>query len=86
MTTADKNKYSKGTHISERKFRHLIKCFSLDLNAYETSQITKKRKISKSTERNIRANLPRKYQKINRRLLRLVWILYSKKRFLVSLV
>ena len=40
MTTPNKNKYSKGTHISERKFRHLIKCFSLDLNAYETSQIT----------------------------------------------
>jgi len=39
MTTANKNKYSKGTHISERKFRHLIKCFSLDLNAHETSQI-----------------------------------------------
>jgi hypothetical protein len=34
------NKYSKGTHISERKFRQLIKCFSLDLNAYETSKIT----------------------------------------------
>jgi len=35
MATANKNKYSKGTHISERKFRQLIKCFSLDLNAYE---------------------------------------------------
>ena len=25
MTTANKNKYSKGTHILERKFRHLFK-------------------------------------------------------------
>ena len=24
MTTANKNKYSKGTHISKRKFRHLL--------------------------------------------------------------
>ena len=40
MSTPNKNKYSKGTHISEYKFRQLIKCFSLDLNAYETSNIT----------------------------------------------
>jgi transposase-like protein len=40
MATPNKNKYLKGTHISERKFRQLIKCFSLDLNAYETSKIT----------------------------------------------
>lgn len=40
MATPNKNKYSKGTHISEHKFRQLIKCFSLDLNAYETSNIT----------------------------------------------
>jgi len=41
MATPNKNKYVKGTHILERKFRQLIKCFSLDLNAYETSNITK---------------------------------------------
>ena len=40
MATPNKNKYLKGTHISECKFRQLIKCFSLDLNAYETSKIT----------------------------------------------
>lgn len=34
------NKYYNRSHISEVKFRQLIKCFSLDLNAYETSQIT----------------------------------------------
>ena len=39
MATPNKNKYSKGTHISERKFRQLIKCFPLDLNAHETSKI-----------------------------------------------
>lgn len=34
------NKYYNRSHISEGKFRELIKCFSLDLNAYETSKIT----------------------------------------------
>ncbi len=29
MATPNKNKYSKGTHISERKFRQLIKWFGL---------------------------------------------------------
>lgn len=35
-----KNKYYNRSHISEGKFRELIKCFSMDLNAYETSKIT----------------------------------------------
>ena len=35
-----KNKYYKRSHISEGKFRHLLKCFALDLNAYETSELT----------------------------------------------
>jgi len=35
-----KNKYYHRSHISEGKFRHLLKCFSLDLNAYEASQLT----------------------------------------------
>ena len=34
------NKYYKYSHIWEAKFRELIKCFSLDLNAYKTSKIT----------------------------------------------
>jgi transposase-like protein len=34
------NKYYRRSHISESKFRQLIKCFSLDLNAYETSKLT----------------------------------------------
>ncbi|MFM7468576.1 MAG: IS1595 family transposase, partial [Vampirovibrionales bacterium] len=40
MTTM-KNKYYKGSHISERKFRELLRCFALDLNAKETSQLTR---------------------------------------------
>ncbi len=40
MGTRPFNKYYKRSHISEAKFRQLIKCFSLDLNAYETSKIT----------------------------------------------
>ena len=35
-----KNKYYKRSHISEGKFRHLLKCFSLDLNAFEAHKIT----------------------------------------------
>jgi len=35
-----KNKYYRRSHISEAKFRHLLKCFSLDLNAYEASELT----------------------------------------------
>ncbi|MDM5147960.1 IS1595 family transposase [Candidatus Persebacteraceae bacterium Df01] len=40
MKSKAKNKYYNRSHISEAKFRQLIKCFSMDLNAYETSQIT----------------------------------------------
>jgi len=40
MVKRAKNKYYNRSHISEAKFRQLIKCFSMDLNAYETSQIT----------------------------------------------
>ena len=32
-----KNKYIKGTHISERKFREILKFFSLDIEAEKTS-------------------------------------------------
>ena len=35
-----KNKYYKRSHISEGQFRHLLKCFSLDLNAFEAHKIT----------------------------------------------
>ena len=34
------NKYYKCSKISEAKFRHLIKCFSLDLTATETAQLS----------------------------------------------
>ena len=40
MDNKAKNKYYNRSHISEAKFRQLIKCFAMDLNAYETSQIT----------------------------------------------
>ncbi len=38
--TKEKNKYYRRSHISENKFRQLLKCFALDLNAYETHQLT----------------------------------------------
>ena len=34
-----KNKYYRRSHISEGVFRHFLRCFALDLNAYETSQL-----------------------------------------------
>ena len=35
-----KNKYIKRSHLSEAKFRQLVKCFSLDLTALQTAEIT----------------------------------------------
>ena len=35
-----KNKYYTRSHISEGKFRHLLRCFAMDLNAYEAHQIS----------------------------------------------
>ena len=35
-----KHKAYKHSHISERKFRELLRAFSIDLNAYEASQLT----------------------------------------------
>lgn len=35
------NKYYKRSKISEAKFRHLIKCFSLDLTATEAAELTR---------------------------------------------
>ena len=40
MSTRVKNKYYNHSHISEAKFKSFLKCFALDLNAYETSKIT----------------------------------------------
>ena len=38
--TKGENKHYRRSHISENKFRQLLKCFALDLNAYETHQLT----------------------------------------------
>lgn len=35
-----KNKYYNRSHISEAKFREILRCFALDLNAFETSRLT----------------------------------------------
>ena len=35
-----KNKYVKGAHISERKFRELVRLFSVDLNASQIANLT----------------------------------------------
>jgi hypothetical protein len=43
-------------------------------------KITKNRKLTKYIERNMRKNLPKKYNNINRNILRIVWIMYWKKK------
>ena len=40
MSVRVKNKYYNHTHISEAKFKSILKCFCIDLNAYEASKIT----------------------------------------------
>lgn len=35
-----KNKYVEGSHLSEAKFRNLLKCFVLDLDAQKASVMT----------------------------------------------
>ena len=40
LVIAVKNKYSHRSKISEAKFRQLIRCFCLDLNACQTSSLT----------------------------------------------
>jgi transposase len=41
MKKPRKNKYYNRSHISEKKFRELIRCFSHDFNALDSSKITK---------------------------------------------
>lgn len=40
MIYQGKNKYYKRSHISEKKFRELIRCFGHDFNALEASKVT----------------------------------------------
>jgi len=35
-----KNKYAKSSRVSEAKFRHLLKCFALDLDATQIAQLS----------------------------------------------
>ena len=37
---AIKNKYIKHAHISEQKFKEILRCFSIDLTATQTSNLT----------------------------------------------
>ena len=37
---AMKNRYSKGSHLSERKSREVVRCFAADLTALQTAQLT----------------------------------------------
>ena len=40
MRKQGKNKYYNRSHISEKKFRELVRCFANDFNALEASKIT----------------------------------------------
>ena len=41
MKKQAKNKYIKVAHFSEAKFRHIVKCFSEDINASQTASLAK---------------------------------------------
>ncbi|MFQ5786555.1 MAG: IS1595 family transposase [Thermodesulfobacteriota bacterium] len=40
MENKGKNRYYKGAHVSERKFKELLKCFSLDITATKAAELT----------------------------------------------
>ena len=40
MGNKGKNRYLKSAHISEAKFREILRCFSLDITATKTSELT----------------------------------------------
>jgi len=40
MVNKGKNRYLRGTHISERKFRGILRCHSLDITATKTLELT----------------------------------------------
>jgi len=58
MENKGKNRYLKHTHISVRKFRDILRCFSLDITATKTSEFTK---ISRPTVNKI-------YKRIRQRI------------------
>lgn len=58
MINKGKNRYLKHTHISERKFKEIVKCFSLDITATKTAQLTG---VSRQTINNI-------YKKVRQRI------------------
>ena len=41
-----KNKYIRHSHLSETKFREIVKCFDLDLTATQTAEITALHRIT----------------------------------------
>jgi len=69
-----------------KKNKYPISSFSL----YGTHQqgvrgflkIIHNKRLTKSIERNMRHNLPKKYEKVNVKVLRLVWMMYWKKKLL----
>ena len=40
MGNKGENRYLKSAHISEAKFREILRCFSLDITATKTSELT----------------------------------------------
>jgi transposase len=58
MGNKGKNRYLKSAHISEAKFREILRCFSLDITATKTSELTS---ISRPTTNRI-------YKKLRERI------------------
>ena len=58
MENKGKNRYYKRSHISERKFREILRCFCLDITATKTAELTN---VSRPTVNKI-------YKKIRQRI------------------
>ena len=54
MVNKGENRYFKGSHISERKFRQIIKYFSMDITASQTAQLTQ---VSRQTTNKLYARI-----------------------------
>ena len=58
MENKGKNRYLNRSHISERKFREILRCFGLDITATKTAELTS---VSRPTVNKI-------YKKIRQRI------------------
>ena len=56
-----KNRYIKNAHISERRFKEILRCFCLDLTAKQTSKMTN---LNRNTKIDISINSKKRIVKL----------------------